>query len=385
MLMTKKKSHLNDQAKLKVVCDDLCDNIENLLDHFGLEYKDNGKMISMACPIHDGDNTGALNLYVEGDSYRGNWKCRTHQCEKTFKGSIIGFIRGILSNKEHKWNEPGDEMCSFKETINFITSFLKKDLKDIKVSHSNRNKNKFTSIMNQIGGLKKVQNINLLHRQDIRPLLKIPAQYYLDRNFSEEVLNKYDVGLCDNPNKEMYNRVVVPIYDNNQEYMIGCTGRSIFEKCDQCSCFHDPSLSCPDQSKKYLYPKWKHSANFKSQNALYNFWSAQKSIKDTGIAIIVESPGNVWKLEENGIYNSVAIFGTNLSDRQKILLDGSGAMNLVLLMDNDEAGKKATASLIEKCNRTYRIHVPSFSKPDIGEMTPDEIEKDIKAFIGDIV
>ena len=35
-----KKSRLNDQAKLKVVCDELCDNIEELFDHFDLEYKD---------------------------------------------------------------------------------------------------------------------------------------------------------------------------------------------------------------------------------------------------------------------------------------------------------------------------------------------------------
>ncbi|NDC71851.1 MAG: hypothetical protein EBZ62_00150, partial [Sphingobacteriia bacterium] len=33
-------------------------------------------------------------------------------------------------------------------------------------------------------------------------------------------------------------------------------------------------------------------------------------------AIIVESPGNVWRLEENGIHNSVALFGSSLSDRQ---------------------------------------------------------------------
>ena len=38
-----KKSRLNDQAKLKVVCDELCDNIEELFDHFYLEYKDHGK------------------------------------------------------------------------------------------------------------------------------------------------------------------------------------------------------------------------------------------------------------------------------------------------------------------------------------------------------
>lgn len=380
MLMTK-KSRLNDQAKLKVLCDDLCDNIEELLDYFNVEYKDHGKMISMACPIHEGDNTGAINIYIEGESYRGNWKCRTHQCEKVFKGSVIGFVRGLLSNRKHQWSENGDKTCSFKETIDFITSFVKKDLKDIKVSKLAKNKNRFASAINHISNNHTVITTNCLSRDQIRPLLNIPAQYYIDRDFSEDIIDKYDVGLCTNPKREMHDRVVVPIYDMNYEYMIGCTGRSIYEKCSECSCFHKPTDSCPEDNKKYLYSKWKHSANFKSQNCLYNFWFAKQHIQKTGTAILVESPGNAWKLEENGIHNSVAIFGTNLSDRQKILLDGSGAMNLVILMDNDDPGRKAAINIVEKCKNTYRMHVPSITKLDVGEMTAEEINTQIKEFM----
>ena len=380
MLMTK-KSHLNDQAKLKVLCDDICDNIDLILEHFALEYKDQGKMISMCCPVHGGDNPSALNLYVEGDNYRGNWKCRTHQCEKTFKGSAIGFVRGILSNKQHDWTEEGDKTCTFKETIDFITAFLKKDLKDIKISKISRNKNKFSAAINHIKNNISVDKSNTLKRENIRSLLDIPAQYYLDRGYDKDIIDKYDIGLCSNPQKEMCNRVVVPIYDQEYERMIGCSGRSVFEKCEKCSCFHNPNESCPEEHKKYLYSKWKHSSSFKSQNCLYNFWFAKQHIQETGIAIIVESPGNVWRLEENNIHNSVAVFGSHLSDRQKILLDASGAMNLILLMDNDEAGKKATLNIIDKCKNTYRIHVPSISKLDVGEMTPEEINTEIKEFI----
>ena len=380
MLMTK-KSRLNDQAKLKVVCDELCDNIEELLDYFDLDYKDHGKMIAMSCPIHDGDNAGALNLYVQGDNYRGNWKCRTHQCEKVFKGSIIGFVRGLLSNRNLNWSQEGDKICTFKETIDFIMSFIKKDLKDIKVSKAARNKNRFTSAINHISSDTKSVAHNFLTRDDIRPLLQIPAQYYVDRGFSAEILDKYDVGLCSNPSKEMNNRIVVPIYDAEHEYMIGCSGRSIFDKCEECNCFHSDQDSCPEDTKKYLYSKWKHSANFKSQNCLYNFWSAKKHIQQSNIAIIVESPGNVWKLEENGIHNSVAIFGTNLSDRQKFLLDASGAMNLIIIMDNDDPGRKAAINIVEKCKRTYQMHIPTIDKPDVGEMTPEEINDQIKSLI----
>lgn len=374
-----KTSHSNDQAKLKVLCDDLCDRIEDLLNHFGLEYKLNDKMVTMACPIHGGDNIGAINLYPNGDTYRGNWKCRTHSCEKIFKGSIIGFVRGLLSAQKG-WSQPGDNTCSFAETISFVSLFLNKDIKDIKISKTSRNKQEFANAINNIIPPKNDTN-NFPTKDVIRQHLEIPAKYYLDRNFSKEILIKYDIGYCNKKNKEMSDRIVVPIYDINHEYMIGCSGRSIHEKCGSCSCFHNPDQSCPDDSKRFLYSKWKHSSNFKSQNCLYNMWYAKKYIQDLQYAIIVESPGNVWKLEEAGIHNSVGIFGCNLSDRQKMILDASGAMTLIILTDNDEAGDKAAEQIKEKCINTYKTYRPKISKPDIGEMTIEEINQEIKLYI----
>jgi DNA primase len=93
----------------------------------------------------------------------------------------------------------------------------------------------------------------------------------------------------------------------------------------------------------------------------------------------------VWRLEENGIHNSVGIFGSSLSDCQKILLDSSGAMNLVVLTDNDEAGNKAAQSIKQKCQNTYRIFIPKISKSDVGEMNSEEINSEIKKYLESIV
>lgn len=378
------KSHLNDQAKLKIVCDEICDNIESLLQTFDIEYKFNYKMITMCCPIHGGDNPSAVNLYPEGETYRGNWKCRTHNCEKTFKGSVIGFIRGIISHQKYGWRKNGDDTCSFKEAVEFATRFINKDLSSIKISRADREKKQFTNVVNYLNNESTPQKSQIT-REQIITTLTIPAQYYLDRGYSREILTKYDVGLCDNPSKEMYNRIVVPIYDNEYKYMVGCTGRSIYEKCPQCKSHHNITQSCPDPDIRWKNCKWKHNADFKSQNHLYNFWFAKEHILKTGIAIIVESPGNVWRLEENGIHNSVAMFGSSLSDRQKILLDSSGAMSLVILTDNDEAGKKAAQQINDKCKNTYRIFIPSISKSDVGEMTSEEINNEIKTYLERIV
>lgn len=381
----KTKYHLNDQAKLKVVCDDICDNIENLLSSFDIDYKINHKMITMCCPIHDGDNPSAVNLYPDGESYRGNWKCRTHNCEKIFKGSVLGFIRGVISSKKYGWRKQGDDMCSFKEAIDFATSFINKDLSDIKISKVEREKKQFACVVNYLNA-QETFNDSQIKREHIISSLQIPAEYYLNRQpkFSAEVLKRYDVGLCSNHTKEMANRVVVPIYDQDYKYMIGCSGRSIFEKCDKCKAYHDNNLTCPDENDRWKYSKWKHSAGFKSQNCLYNMWFAKDYILKSSTAILVESPGNVWRLEENDIHNAIAIFGSSLSDNQKMLLDSSGAMNLVVLMDNDEAGKKAAEQIKHKCQNTYRIFLPKISKPDVGDMTPAEIEMEIKSVLGKI-
>ena len=384
MTMMKTESRLTDQFKLKMLCDDLCDNIEALLDHFELEYKSNGKMMSMCCPIHGGDNPSAISLYYTGDSYRGNWKCRTHNCEKIFKGSILGFIRGIISNKKYDWEKDGDKFCSFKEAVEFATKFLDKDLSDIKISTADRNKKVFTAVVGYIHNeVKELQK--LVKRDSIIRALDIPAKYFIDRGYSKETLKKYDVGLCDKPGKEMYNRVVVPIYDDKYEYMVGCSGRSIFEKCSMCSCFHDPNHTCPNKDNQWIYSKWKHSKDFKSQNHLYNFWFAKEYIMKSAIAIIVESPGNVWRLEENGIHNSVAIFGSSLSDRQKVILDSSGAMSLVILTDNDEAGRKAADQIKKKCQNTYKIYIPKINASDVGEMNSEQINQEIKPLLEKLV
>lgn len=377
-----KPSHLNDQAKLKILCDNLCDNIEDLLSGLDIEYKYHQKMVTMSCPIHGGDNKGALNLYIQGDSYRGNWKCRTHGCEDIFKGSILGLIRGILSHQKYGWEKSGDQTCSFADAVSYATSFLKQDMSDIKVSKISRNKQSFTSAIQYVSD--KQNNINsgpLVSREMVRRSLSIPANYYIQRGFSADILDKYDIGLCNNPNKEMYNRVVAPIYDDEHNYLIGCTGRSIFEKCDTCKSHHDPNSLCPSIDNRWRYSKWKHSSSFKSQNTLYNYWYAKEHIAKLGYVIIVEGPGNVWKLEEHAIHNSVAIFGASMSDRQKIILDSSGAMSIIVLTDNDEAGKQAAIQIQNKCAKTYRIFIPTISQPDVADMTSDQIQSEIISFI----
>jgi len=371
--MKNKKSRSYNQAKLKILSDNLCDNIDRLLEYLGIEYKQQGKMITMSCPIHGGDNASALNLYPEGDSYRGNWKCRTHHCEETFKSSILGFIRGVLSHQNLDWTNDKDKSCSFENAITFAQKFLNQNLDDIKVNKKTIEKNQFVNTVKYISDSNQKAKTGVTKTQ-IQRSLEIPSKYFISRGFSIEVLKKYDVGECYNPNKEMNTRAVVPVYDLDHKFMVGCTGRSVFEKCNNCSCYHDMSSDCPDTENNWKFSKWKHSYQFKTQEHLYNLWFAQKFIRESRSVILVESPGNVWRLEEAGIHNSVAIFGSSLADKQKLLLDMSGAMSLILIMDNDDAGKKAAEQITKKCQKIYNIHSINITHDDIACMSIQDIK-----------
>jgi 5S rRNA maturation endonuclease (ribonuclease M5) len=395
LMKTKKKSNSYNQLQLKNISDNICDNIEEILSQLDIsDYRMCNRMISMSCPIHGGDNNSAFNLYYTGDSYRGNWKCRTHQCEKTFKASVIGFIRGVLSHKKYKWNKPGDNTVSFQETMMVIEQALGGNLTElIKVDNSSVEKQRFT---NSIRYLSKTNRANdssdspkRIDKIFVKRTLDIPSQYFIKRGYSAETLRFFDVGECDNKNKEMYERAVVPIYDIDNKYVVGCSGRSIFDKCTSCGHYHNPKSNCSSK----IVPKWKHSTGFKSEENLYNIWNAKDYIKSNQTVIIVESPGNVWRLHEAGIDNTVAIFGSSLSDKQKMILDISGAMKIITIMDNDDAGRKAAESIQKKCNRTYIVEhivlkdvIPAESKySDIGDMSVEDINNMIKPKLGEIL
>ena len=56
-------------------------------------------------------------------------------------------------------------------------------------------------------------------------------------------------------------------------------------------------------------------------------------------------------------------------------------MTIITIMDNDEAGKKASQQIFNKCNKTYICKNININHADIAEMTVEEINKEIKPII----
>lgn len=375
MEQNNRKFHYS-QDSLIALCKKITPHIEELFSVLKIEMYTNGSSFSGRCPIHGGDNPGGLSVYLHNDGCY-LWTCFTHHCEDVFNRSLIGLVRGILSHRRYKWTNKNDMYVSLNDSIQFLLQFVNEHYSTLKNHSVLPDNNKFISNMKDIYNRHTTTVSSSISREMVRKSLQIPATYYIERGYGKEVLDKYDVGFCNDNSKPMANRVVVPIYDNDHRLMIGCTGRSIFKKCPKCNLYHSEMKQCPTSSMKKYFIKWKHNKGFSSGQHLYNYWSAKQHIREQKLAVIVESPGNIWKLEEAGIHNGVALFGSHLSNQQKIILDTSGAYGLFVIMDNDPAGVKATQQIINKCESIYNIYSYNTPNNDIGEMTVKEIQKNI--------
>jgi 5S rRNA maturation endonuclease (ribonuclease M5) len=326
------------------ICDKLLDRLPELLRSLDIEYIEFPNRYSFACPIHSGDNPEGCCIFTDGISSKGNWQCWTQHCESEFTNSLFGFIRGTLSEKRNK-------KLSLNETADFCADFLNVDIDKIEeYSTSNHNSGNILDVFNKKIDIK----FHDISRDEIRSKINIPAEYYVERGFKQETLDLFDIGFCFGENRPMSGRVVVPIYDEGYNY-VGCVGRSISET---------------------IKPKWLHSKGFK-KSILYGLNIAKKYIHQSQAIILVEGQGDVWRMHEAGYKNCVGIFGSSINEDQLLLLEQSGALNVIILTDSDEAGQKACDQIIKKCGRRFNYFRPEISLKDVGEMTAEQIQAEL--------
>lgn len=355
---------MNKKYDLELISELIIESITELLDYFDVEYTDGIRTISFPCPVHGGDNEFGCSILKQDI---GNWKCYTAQCHEQYGtsngASIVQFVQAVLSVTY-------DKQYSFTQALEWCAKFVGED--STSQSPEDHDRIDFIKLCKYLNN--KTENIpNLKMREDVIKTLAIPSSYYMKRGYSSEILKKFDVGYCNNEKKPFFDRIVIPFYDTSGEYMVGCSGRSRHEQCEQCHLYHDPNVRCPmtKQERLKCY-KWKHASLFNADNYLYNYWNAQEHIIKTGTVVLVEGPGDVWRLEESGIYNSVALLKSTLSPGQRLRLESSGAINVVIATDMDEAGHKGAKSIKEQCKHLFNIIRIKYSDSDPGSLPIQE-------------
>jgi 5S rRNA maturation endonuclease (ribonuclease M5) len=326
--------------------------IFDILEFFEInDYYESNNLLISSCPIHEGDNLTAFNINVDQDNeeHYGKWFCNTKGCHNDKPGKDIISLIWMLLEKKY------DKDVTFPEVIKFCNT-LCSDVHIHDIAYSSYQQDAIDKLLKIDSKKDKQKNESKITRDMVRSRLSFPAQFYIDRGFSSDVLDAFDIGLCMNPKSQMYKRIVFPVYDENNKFMIGCTGRTI----------------CGDPRK------WINQKGFNKSNFLYNYGKAMEHIQRTETIILVEGQGDVIRLWESGIYNAVGMFGSKISDSQEFLIQKTGVSNIVIATDNDDAGKSCAKDIVDRLKYLFNIYTLKVTKHDIGDMSTEEINNIIK-------
>ena len=315
------------------------ENIDIVFEQLGIDIEnvnfDISDDIRMPCPVHGGDNATAF-------SYNKNskrWTCYTHDCHRN-NNNIIGLVMLI-------------KKLGFKDAFNWLASVVQ--FNDIQY---NTIYDVDTIVYKQKVILKRKQRLQQRNHQmtpiPINKFRIVPSKYFQQFGITSDTLNHFYVGLYPKEPK-MYNRVVVPILDDDARNVIGLTGRITFPLCDICQEYHDPNNGCSFDGNQYTTSaKWKH-VGFNKELILYNIWNAKHHIASTNTVIITEGPKDVWWLYQNHIYNCLAVLGKNINQYQISKMIKYGVTKIILALDNDDAVLNSKNHLIERINKYFTV------------------------------
>lgn len=168
--------------------------------------------------------------------------------------------------------------------------------------------------------------------------------YFKQRGWSDEDL--VDAGLLVRNDEgrvfdRFRNRIMIPIRDEAGR-TVGF-GARVVDKND---------------SPKYMNSP--QSDLFNKSQLLYGMDQAKRAIRELGTTVVVEGYMDVIAAHQAGFHNVVAPMGTALTEPQLTRIKRL-ARRLVLALDADEAGLKATVRGLETARRTLDEAIPSFS------------------------
>lgn len=357
------------QEKIEEIREIANEKVEFILEALGLDIDNawgSNQEIRMACPIHNGANRSA---FCYNQKYKV-WKCYTGNCHEN-DSTIFGLVSKILNipfNKSVEWvgSKLGIGLDNKEENPEDLEIF-KLVKKNHKVLNTEQNKETFKPFsIDKIDG-----------KIDI-------SKYFLDKGISEKVLRKYNVGYCDDKSKPMYLYSYAPILDDEGKIVVGVTGRTIYEECEFCGCFHEPHKGCPHENPRVKrYPKWKHFG-FNSGAVLYNYWFAKDLIKKSGVAILTEGPKDVWWMEQYDIHNGLGIFGLNINKVQIQKLLKNGVLTIVTGLDKDKRGMAANKKLSTMLSSYFKIvDISHLMKEDedIADISEDRMKNEFAPFV----
>lgn len=317
---------------------------QSVFEKLGMKCEVFNDNIYSTCPIHEGsDNPRAFSFSQD----KGIWKCWTRDCQSEYKNDIFGLIIGSLSAQTGKQLE-------FKDALNWISSEF--NISKYKYNNSpvsSEDEDDFSILIKNLKSVDKAyQDIEINNSYDCN----IPSLYFNGRGFTKSTLKYFGVGDCSEEGI-MKDRAVIPIHNDDGKLLVGLIGRSV---------------------KEYRQPKFLfYPSGFNKRYYLYNYHRAKQRAIETSCMYILEGQGDVWKMHEAGVKNAVSIFGKTISKEQANKLSKLPITHLIILTDNDQAGREARVKIQRDLSRMYKLSFPRLSEKDIGDMSIKKIKENV--------
>lgn len=323
----------------------LNENAHLVFAELGMKCETFSDNIYSTCPIHEGsDNPRAFSFSPD----KGIWKCWTRDCQHEHRNDMFGLIAGALSAKEGREVE-------FKEALGWACKVL-----NIKQTYQRNIQPVEETIEDPLYDLVNILNkkpdVNQHKPITISCNLSTPSEYFVARGYNKKTMKHFGVGDCYDEGI-MKERAIIPIHDDEGKDLVGVIGRSL---------------------RDYRIPKFLFNPKgFDKRYYFYNFHRAIKKVKETSCLYVVEGQGDVWRLYEAGVLNAVSIFGKTITEQQQQKLLKLPITHLVILTDNDQAGRESKVQIKRQLGRMYKLTFPQLQHKDIGDMKVKDIKSTI--------
>lgn len=274
-----------------------------ILEHYGLvgHFKQRGNKLTGKCPIHKGDSSTSCHIDLEKGAYHCFTRCKSMGLRGG--GNILDFVADM--------EKFGLGQEGIKRAAKLIAEFTGQGTVPLPV------------------GAPRPAPHKPEPSPENKPLafslhLKTDHPYFEERGITPETVELFGLGLAEKG--MMKGRIAIPIHDHYGS-LVAYAGRALDAK-------------SAEEGGKYKLP-----ANFHKMQVLYNYHRA----KDFPTLILVEGFFDCFKVHQAGFPNVCALMGTAMSDfHQELIL--KTFERVVVMLDNDPAGKQGTKDIL---NRLY--------------------------------
>lgn len=338
-------STTNSRLDLNKAKDIIFQDIFRLLDSFNLQYTQDGDNIFMKCPIHEGsDNPQGVSISITKKA----WRCWTRCCHEHYTTDIFGFVKGLLHTD------------SFSEALKYVSKIYNlNEAKNATNNHTNIsdhiNDDHFHLLVKNIKKHKESSNGIEVRQNEFKfRTNQAPSAYFISRGFSAETLNFFGVKDSLEDKGALRHRTIIPIFQYGK--YAGYIARA---------------------NKEWLQPKYIFSSGIKKTDYLYNYDNAIHKAQEKNCMFLVEGQGDVWKLWECSVQNVVGLFGKEISGAQRKMLLETGVTTLIVLTDNDQAGRESKIKIKRDLGRLFKLIFPKMHTKDLGNMFVENVKHNI--------